>query len=425
MERHEGGSKAKLLARLSRRTTGGRYIPVVDGLRFVAIMLVLIFHAAFVLSLVNPRLALHTGATSIAPAAATAILPRLVAEMRVGVQVFFMVSGFVLSLPYIRARQLGEPRPSLRRYFLRRVSRIEPPYVVVMTLLFLGSLLIESGHGFGHYLAGLAYVHVLWFGTSNPWNAVTWSLEVEVQFYVIVPLLAMALCAGGRFARRQTILLVAVIAIVAQVVEAPASPHLFAFLGNYLQFFMVGWLLGDVYVTDWAAATPEHWAWDVVTLLGWPALLVELAFAPPLLVLTTPILILALGLAAFCGPLTRRALSTPWVATIGGMCYSIYLTHEPLMIAMKRWLVPVSRLPYAAALALSLLIMLPVVLLVGGLFFALVERPCMDPDWPRRISERLRLLGLHPSRLQVIPVVATDELTPSETRARSRRSSAP
>src|SRR6266516_1997197 len=89
----------------------GRSLPMLDGLRAVAALAVLLTHVAF-----------QTG--EVARAAGGAVLARLDA----GVAVFFVLSGFLLYRPYALARASGTPRPSIRRYVLRRAARILPAY---------------------------------------------------------------------------------------------------------------------------------------------------------------------------------------------------------------------------------------------------------------------------------------------------------
>ncbi len=390
LQREPGRMQERILPRLSRRTTGGQYVPVIDGLRFVAILLVFVFHVSLMLDLILGRRTLATPFGAFWGTSVDTLLGHVVWEMKIGVQVFFAVSGFVLALPYVSARAHGTPRPSLRRFYLRRLTRIEPPYLVALSLLFLLSLAASNAPGVGHFVSGLMYLHGAVFGQMNPFDAVTWSLEVEIQFYLIVPLLALALCAGGRSARQMTCLFVAMIAISAQLHGLFAGAHLFTFVGNYLQFFLVGWLLGDIYVTDWNRQPPQRRSWDLVSLVGWPSLLLGLATGGVFEAVFAPWLILALMAAAFSGPITRRALSNRWIATIGGMCYSIYLTHFPVMILMRGAIAPIAALPYPVALLLGALITFPVVLLVGTAFFVIVERPCMDPGWTRKVSALVR-----------------------------------
>ena len=115
-------------ARLARETSTGLFIPEVDGLRFVAILSVFVFH-------LNAYLQSHSlvryKVDGLSP-----ILCRLLSEGRFGVQLFFVISGLILSLPFA-ARHLQNKAPvSLKAYFLRRIARIEPPYIINMLLAF-------------------------------------------------------------------------------------------------------------------------------------------------------------------------------------------------------------------------------------------------------------------------------------------------
>jgi peptidoglycan/LPS O-acetylase OafA/YrhL len=387
-----------LSSRLSRRTTGGRWIPEIDGLRFVAIALVLADHAVVALSLATHASVVEAPFGSASEPARLAPIAAMFRRGSVGVLVFFMVSGFVLALPFIRSRSSGGPPLDLGRYLLRRVTRIEPPYVVIMTLLFVAASLGGSPVGLGHYVASLGYLHGAYFGSDSPLNGVAWSLEIEVQFYVVVPALALLLCAGGRIARRSRILLIVVLAVVSQMLGL-LTAH--TFLGSSIQFFLLGWLLADLYVTEWAEAPRTARIWDVVGFATVPLLLVGLAtVSGPVEHVLTPWLVFALGYSALRSISFRRVLSNRWIATIGGMCYSIYLVHYALFIMVQRFLGPVGRLPASLAPVVSLLVLVPLAVVVGAVFFVLIERPCMDPHWLDRATVRIRDVGAHRPRTE-------------------------
>ena len=85
----------------------------------------------------------------------------------------------------------------------------------------------------------------------------------------------------------------------------------------------------------------------------------------------------------------KRLFQIPLVAVIGGMCYSVYLIHLPILEAMSNFTVKVGRsagLPYPAYLLLQLVLLITPVLVAGWVFFRLVERPCMDREWPLKLS---------------------------------------
>jgi peptidoglycan/LPS O-acetylase OafA/YrhL len=378
-----------LLARLSRRTTGGRWIPEIDGLRFLAIALVLADHAAIALNVATGQRVVEAPFGEASQSAHSDLLSTVFGNGAVGVLIFFMVSGFVLAMPLIKnQRSAGAPMP-LWPYFRRRLARIEPPYLIVMTVLFAIAWLAGTGVGIGHLVASLAYLHSTYYGADNPVNGVAWSLEIEVQFYVLVPALALLLCAGRRANRRWRIVLLAMLATACHALGLVTA---FAFLGSSIQYFLLGWLLADIYVADWAEAPRPGRLGDVVGCVAVVALLLGLAFVPVSLGRTVaPWLVFATGYAAFRGVSLRRALSNRWIATIGGMCYSIYLVHYALFIFLSRSLRPLASLPSAVAMLGACAVLIPIALVVGAIFFVLVERPFMDPSWPERLRERLVL----------------------------------
>jgi peptidoglycan/LPS O-acetylase OafA/YrhL len=77
----------------------------------------------------------------------------------VGVLLFFMVSGFVLALPLIRRRRAGDEALPLWPYFRRRITRIEPPYLIVMATLAAIAVIAGTHPSIGHLAASLFYMH--------------------------------------------------------------------------------------------------------------------------------------------------------------------------------------------------------------------------------------------------------------------------
>jgi hypothetical protein len=207
---------------------------------------------------------------------------------------------------------------------------------------------------------------------------VAWSLEVEVQFYIIAPLL-FGIFRFGKTARRGGLLLLAAFAILIQQVFRPETISLL----NYLQYFLGGMLVADLWVSGWRPKWPKP-GWNVLGLILLVLALGVLFTTPPpaertllhrvvVPVLTT--VIVALGLFA---PSVKRLLSIPVIATIGGMCYSIYLLHYLVIGSLgfenQNWFhLPSTALDFAAQFAVY-----SVATLLGcGLFYALVERPFM------------------------------------------------
>lgn len=103
-----------------------------------------------------------------------------------------------------------------------------------------------------------------------------------------------------------------------------------------------------------------------------------------------PWLILLLYIAAFQGVAINRLVTNRWIATIGGMCYTIYLLHN-YIVAVLGAAIPriLLRGSFPVRLAIQFILITPFVLVISALYFRFVERPCMRPDWPRRLRARL------------------------------------
>jgi peptidoglycan/LPS O-acetylase OafA/YrhL len=93
------------------------------------------------------------------------------------------------------------------------------------------------------------------------------------------------------------------------------------------------------------------------------------------------------------------------IYTIGGMCYSIYLLH---FAVMERLFPYTQRIGLGTSLTtawlVQIVLLLPLVLVVCAVYFALIERPCMSPTWP---ADLRRALG-RPFRSVEIAQVARD-----------------
>jgi peptidoglycan/LPS O-acetylase OafA/YrhL len=284
---------------LGRITSSRRVIPEIDTLRFFAISSVFLYHIDKYYELFEIpewkwfHSVFHFG--------------------RFGVQLFFMISGFLVSLPFVQHYLHGAAKPSLNKYAMRRVTRIEPPYLLNLVILFVPLALMHKPDVFRHLLASLTYSHNLIFGEFSTINGVAWSLEVEIQFYLLCPLICMVFL----FRKHRLILLSGILAgCLIQLVPAPKNLQL-SWLW-YAQYFLIGMLVADFYS---------------------------------------------------CGQFKfPRWLKNSILGTIGGMCYSIYLWHTiAISFAGK-----ITHSPYLLTI---LCFMLTAIASLG--YFVCVERPFM------------------------------------------------
>lgn len=372
-----------LLDRIRRITRDGRWIPEIDGLRFVAIMSVLLFHLCGELQdrsgrviPVEPR---YEG------------LFRPILNGNCGVSLFFIISGFVLALPFARHFLAGAGAVSLRKYFMRRVTRLEPPYLLSV-LLFLGLFIAYTHHVttdlLRHAAASAFYLHGIVYGTMTPINPISWSLEVEIQFYIAAPLFMQLYRVRGAWLRRALMAAIIVGIGFAQfffvVSERGSLSILF-----YAQFFLMGLLLADLYIVDGERIRPSL-IWDAAGIVGL-CFTFEMTRTITNTHIIMPWTMMLLCFGALRGRLLHFFFANPWIATIGGMCYSIYLMHLQMIAVLfkaTRHLIG-AHLDFLANFGIQLLVTGLPVLLISLIFYLLVERPCMDPNWPSKLWRRI------------------------------------
>src|SRR5262245_37380922 len=245
-----------LAEKLSRVTSSGELIPEIDGLRFIAIGAVILHHLMSILLPASGRTGhLHTPAEWFEAGDRFSWLVNLAYCGHFGVNLFFAISGFILALPFARKLLNDLPPPSWKSYYLRRVTRIEPPYVICIVVFFL-FLALERGRGselFPNFIASLFYSHGLVFGQHSLINSVAWSLEIEIQVYLLVPWLVGIFKLKNRNVRRAVLIgLIALGGWMSQHVIYPSgSGRLMLSLPNFLHYFLAGFLLADLYLSGW------------------------------------------------------------------------------------------------------------------------------------------------------------------------------
>jgi peptidoglycan/LPS O-acetylase OafA/YrhL len=185
------------------------------------------------------------------------------------------------------------------------------------------------------------------------------------------------------------LLLLTGLILVAQSFFLDASARASLSILAYLQFFLIGFLLADVYLTDWKESPSRNLYWDAVALAGWP-LLFWMLRSPLLTHWLFPYAVLLLYCAAFRGVVSNFVFTKPWITAVGGMCYSIYLIHYEVISLVGRF---TRRMAFGRFYWLDLMVQLALVgtaiVVVCGLYFVVLEKPCMRRDWPRRLWGQL------------------------------------
>lgn len=373
-----------LSSKLSRITTTGSYIPEIDGLRFIAIMAVVAVHIA-------GYWLVRAGRSYPAMSPIDSELHKVLQLGLYGVHLFFVISGFVLAMPFCKHVFLGGKPVDLSQYFWRRVTRLEPPYVLTMLVYFLFMPFFGKGSWgelWPHLLASLAYVHNIVYGEGSLINNVAWSLEVEIQFYLLVPLITWLLLLRQSVRRLALIMLILFFSLHSMWLPG----HWPKSILQYAQYFLMGVILCDLWTTTWKKANRSSLA-DIPGLVAWPLFIAVNVHRPgPFADLLNPWLMAALFFSALRGLLHGRILSCAALTIIGGMCYSIYLLHGRVLAFVIHGVL--ARAVHLGSFAMDYCavaaICIPAVVAVSAVFFVLVERPCMAPNWPTEVLRLLR-----------------------------------
>jgi peptidoglycan/LPS O-acetylase OafA/YrhL len=331
---------------------GGR-IATIDGLRGIAIVLVVWLHV-WQISWQSATIPLiHF---SFQPIAETGFL---------GVALFFFISGFVLTLPYVQAHLAGTAPPSLRHFAGRRFLKIVPSYVLcIVVMIAIGYQTYTRGSDAVRDVAfHLLFIHD-WFGVTNgSINSVMWSLGVEVQFYVLFPLLILA------FVRKPLWTGLALFAIAnGWRWWAELSPsHYFIEqrleqLPAYVDLFAAGMLAAYAYVAV-ALRRPQlvqrRWAFTALSVAGFAALVVlandcyhhtpDKEWPQTWMVHWRSAFALACGAAGLGSLFAVRAfqlvLANRVLLFLAAISYNLYLWHQPLARELLKYHLP----PYATA----------------------------------------------------------------------------
>jgi len=162
------------------RASQQAHLGVLDGLRGIAIFVVLWYHV-WEWNWLDSRFKLfgHTVNLQVIPETGFT-----------GVDLFYFISGFVLFYPYARHVFEGKPLQTVAHFAYRRFIKIVPSYY--LQLLILAPWIIAAFSGtmlFKVYATHLLFIHNWFHDTFGTVNGVLWTLAVEVQFYVIFPLL--------------------------------------------------------------------------------------------------------------------------------------------------------------------------------------------------------------------------------------------
>lgn len=276
-----------------------------------------------------------------------------------GVHVFFVLSGFLISYPFFMAQQKNPDPWYPPGYLTRRCLKIFPPYYLIILLL-AGYYLWRYHDSAYLRVAGLWAVGVPHFVfVPLSFNGSFWSLWVELEFYLLLPLFFWALRKRGLW---PTAIIISVTLFAVSFVgrylswPSPLRPGMYmVFVGGRFPNALTNFLWGILFAGLFVASRRRTESFKHRAKLGYAGLallLATLALATWLRQTRPPTwwsFELPLHLAGFSTFLTlflmfdpdavgARIFSNPVLKFIGLVSYEWFLLHQPALLETRNWI---------------------------------------------------------------------------------------
>lgn len=361
------------LRRMSKPSAASKSLPALTGMRGVAALWVVAFH-------LGPPLGRLVGVPVDWP---------ILREGYLGVDVFFILSGFILCHAYASAFRRYTVREHVH-FLLVRLARIYPLHAFAMVVL--ATMVITLPGFVGRYgptffrapgFVTAALMLQNWAPHQLIWNAPAWSLSAEWAAYLVFPL---PLLWTRRIRQAHSALLLAALALILMALSFVVLGRSINATGKagFLRLageFTAGCLIYRAYQSGLLGSFP--WAkgnWAALFLLG-----MVLLYPPAVPFVVLPFAFLIVSLAHRQGRLHRFLSSTP-AMFLGEISYSVYLFHW-MLIQVAEWYADREGLAGTAAGGYLGVVLAASVLVVSTLTWRWVERPARS--FGRRLADRL------------------------------------
>ncbi len=334
-----------------------RRVDVLDGLRALAILVVMWYHI-WQQSWLMPVFRLpFLARLGLSASVSLDFIPR---SGFIFVDFMLLLSAFCLFLPHARAMLLGEAVPDIRVFYRRRALRILPPYLLCIFVIVLAWAIPTGAFGSARkfctdFFSTLSFTQTFFPTTllGSSINGVLWTAAVEVQFYLIFPFLAWC------FRRRPLITYLLMLGLSVAYIRCFALPNESALrvttnqLPAFFGVFANGMLAAYAYVFLSVRLKRRAWLSAVATVLA-VAFFILIGRMEKSVTRVDPVQVWQLNnrfilSLAFCGLIFSAALSAKWFRWLfsnrvmrffAAISYNIYIWHQWLAVRFVEWRIP-------------------------------------------------------------------------------------
>lgn len=340
----------------------------------------------------------HAMYWAVTPPAADSPLDRVVAlTVQAGPFLLFVLSGCLLFGPFARRDFVAGAPVSLRRYALNRMVRILPVYYAALAF---GLVLLHGGGRPRDWLLYATFSQNFAIFPNDQVNRVMWFMAIEMQFYLVLPLLAWVIARVARGSRLRAAAVLGALGAASLALFhhawhlAPTPDPSWRFSLPSTLFLLVAGMALTLLRVSWEQRRPawlrgaltssDLW---VVAALGLVALAVALGIHIPatgamVLILAVSVLLIGACVLPLRPGVLIRALQWRPLAIVGVASYSLLLCHDPVLqaLASAQW----TPQGWRGLLAIGL----PLSLLAAFLSYALIEAPFLRlrRQWTRPVA---------------------------------------
>ncbi|MEO0550737.1 MAG: acyltransferase [Pseudomonadota bacterium] len=296
-----------------------KHLPSIDGLRALAIILVLVSHIPYTAGYALPEYKRY-----------------LIPLGSLGVRVFFVISGFLIT--YLLLREHKERGSiGIRSFYIRRVFRLLPVYYVYLLVVFILQMTIGIRETTGSWFGSITYMRNM-FGNGDSLTVHFWSLSVEEQFYVFMPFIVVLCLMSKHYLKLLGAVFASflVIGLVARTVPCASESFVCERLMaprsilKYIDSLGVGCLLAVLFFSGVVKVQKRLWGIEFIlmaAIIGTPYVLWPYEIKAPIQLIQA---VLIASLIVYCLSSTSAlygVMNSSPAIWIGRLSYSLYVWH--------------------------------------------------------------------------------------------------